>query len=73
MPNQTGIRSQAASSVAGTGSLAVNQTTITITPKLVRQVADKVYARLLAELLIERERSGAHRRASPCWRGGRPC
>jgi hypothetical protein len=34
----------------------------TITPEMVRQVADKVYARLLLDLRIERERQRLPRR-----------
>jgi hypothetical protein len=36
-----------------------------VTPEQVRQIADQIYARLLAELRAERQRQGAR------WQGGR--
>ena len=70
MPNETGTPSQTGSSGTGASNNAGSQTTA-ITPELVKQVADKVYAMLSRDLMLERERAGAHRRASPRWGGGR--
>ncbi len=41
-----------------------NEQTATVPPELVRRVADKVYAQLLRDLQIERERYGRYPYAS---------
>jgi hypothetical protein len=44
-----------------------------ITPELVREIADKVYAMLLADLKIEQERRRLPYRGLTGVRGGRRC
>jgi len=42
-----------------------------ISPELVRAVADRVYALLLADLQLENERCGLRRQVTPYRKGGR--
>jgi len=71
MPDETRTPSQTESSTAEASNNPGSQASTAITPELVKQVADKVYAMLSKELQIERERTGAHHHASTRWRGGR--
>jgi hypothetical protein len=61
-PTETGVRSATSHE-----SRAANE----ITPELVRQVAERVYAMLLMDLRIERERGGENFSRPHLWKGGR--
>jgi hypothetical protein len=50
------VENQAASSAGNGAQKESNNGSLELTPELVRQVADKVYALLLKELRIEQER-----------------
>ena len=71
MPNEVITPNQADSSAAGNTSDTEARTGIEITPELVQQVADRVYALLIADLSLERERTGMHDHRTIGWKGGR--
>ena len=73
MPHTQGASSQTGASPTPAAAPNRDQASIRLTPELVRQITDKVYIMLLAELHIERERAGAHRRASSHWREDKSC
>ncbi|MBN1147925.1 MAG: hypothetical protein JXA78_11775 [Anaerolineales bacterium] len=71
MPDANRTHPEAATTAARSTSSAGAAATASITEELVRQVADKVYAMLLKEYDLKRERSGAHHGAPRRLRGGR--
>jgi len=70
MPSTQGRSGRSGASTTSLASTRESQTPTSLTPELVRQVAEKVYNMFLEELSHESERTGARRRPSQYRKGG---